>query len=412
MKSLLLFVSLFICGISFGQKKLIAKTAVSPANGSTFSIDSFAYHYGSWIGSLNEFGYKEGFNSNGYFGYQISMPRIAADSIVRFLGTNLSFTDSSYILYNTLSGDIIQSTNSINPAGSVVTNYTYHTNCKVQSELKHHFNSGVLFATDSLWINYDLYGNKINSTQYYYDTVPIVQQTDTFDYQLGTNNLVRFVRYYHYTAPTSFYFKDIEIFTSYSGNKPQFSDLWSSNTASGNFEWNTRLTFTYQLSNLIKTEFYTVQSGVLSPSSYSRFQYTLNTSNQLINSNFYYGSNLWDSTTMMYDSDNYLVTQNNYGIDTTGAIYGYNKTNYYYQSTLSIPELYEVYVSIFPNPSADYVQIQTSDNLKSVDVYNTSGQLLIHQNMAQIDVRNLPYGTYIIQGQTDKGSFSKKFVKE
>jgi hypothetical protein len=411
MKSLILFISLFLCGISFGQKKLIARTAVSPGNSSTFFIDSFAYHYGSWVGSINEFTYKEGFDFNGYYGYQISSLNIAADSIVRFSGDNNSFFDSSYIDYNSLSGDVIQSTNSVNPAGSLVTNYTYHANGKVQSELKLQYNSGLLFSTDSIWNNYDGYGNKINTTLYYYDTVPIVQKTDTFDYQASTNKLIRFVRYYP-SSSTSFYTKNTEIFTTYIGNKPQYSDIWSLNTISGNFEWSGRLTFSYLLSKLSKTEFRQVQSGVLSPTPDGHIDYDVNSANQLINFNFFMGPNLFDSTTMLYDSDNYLITQNNYSVDTLGSVYNYQKNNYYYQSTLSIPELNEISVSIFPNPSSDYVQIQTSENIKSVEVYNTSGQLLIRQNMAQVDVRNLPSGAYVVRGQTDNGSFSKKFVKE
>lgn len=76
------------------------------------------------------------------------------------------------------------------------------------------------------------------------------------------------------------------------------------------------------------------------------------------------------------------------------------------------------YFSIYPNPASTLLNFETKAaiGVKSIDVYNTLGQLVIAipntENITSIDVSDLKTGTYFIKVNTDKGTANSKFVKE
>ena len=59
-------------------------------------------------------------------------------------------------------------------------------------------------------------------------------------------------------------------------------------------------------------------------------------------------------------------------------------------------------ISIFPNPTSDYLQITTPKPLNEIQLYNTLGQQVyeqqdLQQEQVQIDVSHLPKGIYIVR---------------
>ncbi|MCF6129014.1 T9SS type A sorting domain-containing protein [Flavobacterium sp. AS60] len=75
------------------------------------------------------------------------------------------------------------------------------------------------------------------------------------------------------------------------------------------------------------------------------------------------------------------------------------------------------YVSLYPNPARDILNIQTKNDIQisSVNIYNTLGQLVLvlpEVKDAGIDVSDLVTGTYFIKINSDKGSASTKFIKD
>jgi Leucine-rich repeat (LRR) protein len=76
------------------------------------------------------------------------------------------------------------------------------------------------------------------------------------------------------------------------------------------------------------------------------------------------------------------------------------------------------FITLYPNPANDLININTKQgiNLKSIEIYNTLGQLLMaipnQSNERSIDVSSLQSGTYMIKVNSDKGVSHSKFVKE
>ncbi|MFT5823864.1 MAG: hypothetical protein ACI8ZM_005129 [Crocinitomix sp.] len=68
--------------------------------------------------------------------------------------------------------------------------------------------------------------------------------------------------------------------------------------------------------------------------------------------------------------------------------------------------------NIYPNPTAEYININTAENIISVSIYTTAGQLLISDQTKRIDVSALNAGLYYIQIETEMGSETSQFVKQ
>ena len=64
----------------------------------------------------------------------------------------------------------------------------------------------------------------------------------------------------------------------------------------------------------------------------------------------------------------------------------------------------------------DFVNINFSSNIDSVEIYNTLGQKVVsnvwHAKSGQIDMRNLPAGLYIIKLNVAGSSQSVKVIKK
>ena len=69
-------------------------------------------------------------------------------------------------------------------------------------------------------------------------------------------------------------------------------------------------------------------------------------------------------------------------------------------------------IRIFPNPCANFLKIYTPYQIQSYRIFNANGEVMKEQNLyLDIDVSNLPQGTYFIQVVTDEGTTSQKFIK-
>lgn len=68
---------------------------------------------------------------------------------------------------------------------------------------------------------------------------------------------------------------------------------------------------------------------------------------------------------------------------------------------------------MYPNPTSDFVVIETSDKINSIEVFDFSGKKL---NAAfsgnKIDLRSLPVGVYILNINTSKGIVTDRIVKK
>ena len=82
---------------------------------------------------------------------------------------------------------------------------------------------------------------------------------------------------------------------------------------------------------------------------------------------------------------------------------------------LDISELGGKMIAVYPNPAKDILNVTTSLNNVKFDLFDLSGRKLRsgeNQKRAEIDMKNLPIGIYILQVNYDGNIYNKKIVKE
>lgn len=70
-------------------------------------------------------------------------------------------------------------------------------------------------------------------------------------------------------------------------------------------------------------------------------------------------------------------------------------------------------VVVYPNPTIDKLYIKTNVNIKSFKVISVLGKEIVSgKNPSSVDVSQLKVGVYFIKINTDKGSITKRFIKQ
>lgn len=67
--------------------------------------------------------------------------------------------------------------------------------------------------------------------------------------------------------------------------------------------------------------------------------------------------------------------------------------------------------TIYPNPATESIQVQVKDAVYALQIFNTSGQLLIQSNSNTATISSLSNGLYWIQIITESGIQTTRFVK-
>jgi Leucine-rich repeat (LRR) protein len=67
---------------------------------------------------------------------------------------------------------------------------------------------------------------------------------------------------------------------------------------------------------------------------------------------------------------------------------------------------------LFPNPTGNFLNIQSKENVESVKIYTTQGILVMEVSSKSIDVSQLTAGLYLIQITAHGKSLTEKFIKQ
>ena len=79
---------------------------------------------------------------------------------------------------------------------------------------------------------------------------------------------------------------------------------------------------------------------------------------------------------------------------------------------LSINELKNTVVQIFPNPMADKIFIKSQEKISSIVIIDILGRQVLNSIHSEIDVSLIPKGIYFISIQTNKTVITNKLIKE
>ncbi len=82
-------------------------------------------------------------------------------------------------------------------------------------------------------------------------------------------------------------------------------------------------------------------------------------------------------------------------------------------STLGVKDLNTNGISVFPNPTKDFLNVSNTGKEFKYSIYSTSGNLVISGvSKGQIDVQKLPKGVYVLNLNVDDTVKNLKFIKE
>ena len=75
-------------------------------------------------------------------------------------------------------------------------------------------------------------------------------------------------------------------------------------------------------------------------------------------------------------------------------------------------DLTDITLSVYPNPTKDYISINSNEHIITVDVYSLNGKRIIHkqQPTQTIDLSQISPGVYILQVETAHKTYSRKIM--
>lgn len=203
------------------------------------------------------------------------------------------------------------------------------------------------------------------------------------------------------------------------------------NTSSTMWELDQRYLFTYDGNNkitLVEVEEY---NGSIWEADYN-ISYTLDGNGNRISETETYSGGGSETTTYTYDTSALMSSFANPFADYNDLQYiiedfpyvnkivsleegASNRSTFDYNNVLSINKtsnLRQINVSIFPNPSQDFVTVNSSEVIKKIEFYNTLGEKVLSSANKNIDVRELSSGLYLMHISLDnEHTVFRKLIK-
>lgn len=78
---------------------------------------------------------------------------------------------------------------------------------------------------------------------------------------------------------------------------------------------------------------------------------------------------------------------------------------------LAVNDINKTQIRIFPNPSSDFINVISDEEIKPIKIYDIKGSLIKSDKTSKVDISTLPEGNYIISIETKSGIETKKFIK-
>ncbi len=70
-------------------------------------------------------------------------------------------------------------------------------------------------------------------------------------------------------------------------------------------------------------------------------------------------------------------------------------------------------ISIYPNPTTDFINIKSSNKIKKIEVYDIAGRNMNFKLEGnQVDIRDLQSGSYLLNIETNGRNYTEKFMKK
>lgn len=386
------------------QKKLTATNSVQYDElGVVQYIDSNAFTYNNWAGSIYSYEPQFGFEG-AVFDYSLDEPRVRWNVQTNYSGTSLPLAMNG-TWNNTFTAEnliLSESTNDksefIYDAGGNLINTKFYywdgTNFILNFEVVSEYNAG----------------NKLTFQEeiYHGNGSPETQSIDSLFYN-ASDQMVRSVT----NAWDGVAFYEVsESFITYSGTEVDNIQLWEGDVSTP-LAWAYDIYYTYSGGRPTNIDAYQVVSGVPETTIFIEINYTYGTNNKVSMKEFFVGGDLFQQVDYVYDAQGFVTQNTSSELDfNTSLTYVSEVKKFYYQSTADLNEVIAAEATVFPNPSTDFISIQSNEKIEQVAVFNMNGNLMLTQNSGDISIANLPAGIYIAKVKTAIGVAQARFVKQ
>lgn len=81
-------------------------------------------------------------------------------------------------------------------------------------------------------------------------------------------------------------------------------------------------------------------------------------------------------------------------------------------ATLGVSTVNKKNAGIYPNPASDFIQIDSPENVKEVNIYSASGQKVMTTQATKINIQSLSSGVYFVEIKTLNNSVIHKMIKK
>nr|WP_297310331.1 T9SS type A sorting domain-containing protein [uncultured Flavobacterium sp.] len=81
-------------------------------------------------------------------------------------------------------------------------------------------------------------------------------------------------------------------------------------------------------------------------------------------------------------------------------------------TVLSNSNSQKVEFKVYPNPTADYLNILTEEQIIEATIFDINGKQTLKSNEKRLDISNLTSGIYLIEVVTNSGKAIEKFIKQ
>jgi hypothetical protein len=402
----------------FAQKKVTAISSHSfEENGDIDYIDSMHYSYATYFGSIN--------SNEPWFGVDAMREEIVPlwnwISEIREFQADFTTSERWYGNGYPLTQDFT-STKNYNANNQCTTHdfgyyrvtYTYTTTGKIDSILREEDQMGSWVYDDSYSYKYDAQDRLIVLNEYHEFMGTITHsKTDTLEYDGNSDNVSRSIIYYSQDGIN--FDPSEEAIISYSNNQPSSLEYYEDedNDPSTPLDHVFHAEYIFGSSQLNSIDIYPIIQGSPGNTLAGQFIYEYNTDGKLTKRTTT-GVIDEEIITIAYDSDNFADSVIYEYLDNNQNFYIDKIQRYYYQNTASIETvLSNTAITLYPNPTRDFVQIESDEEVSEIIVFNGLGQKVLQQRgITAVDLSAFTKGIYTFHVSTPKGVFTRKIVKE
>lgn len=410
MKSVLTFLILLSALSSFGQKKMIASThKIFQLDSSLTTFDSIAYSYADWQGSIESFKPRISFDNKELIQPNFNLWTSPNNAIPCHHEESYNMITFQLIgtTNNTIEYDRILESNSDN---SILKKYEYDNAGNLTRYYRSAWISNNWETIDSTLFFYDNMGNRIRTVDYSFDSGSAqLFAIDSVLFIPSTNLLLENVSY-QYEDTSVYIYKSI---VDNSGSQANHLDFFYYDFLQSDFVWVSRRTYEYTGTNLTGSKFYFVNNNIQDSIENGMDKFYYDSQNKLVSTSIHFDGEIQDSVLYEYETPDFISKSTQYIRHLDGiSFYRAIVNEFFYQNTLKIDDINKVEVLVYPNPTADFISIQTKANIYKISLTNSQGKTVIEQTgKDKLDVRSLPSGIYKMTVITSQGIFNCEIVK-